>query len=81
MGDLQRRVAERRPDAAAPGRGCALAWLAYFTIADLDAAATGIPASGGQVIVPAMAVPSGRILVATDPQGAAFALFEGEVDS
>jgi predicted enzyme related to lactoylglutathione lyase len=64
------------PDASAPSH-----WLAYFTIADLDAAATGIPARGGQVLVPPMVVPSGRILVATDPQGAAFALFEGEVDS
>ena len=36
--------------------------------------------NGGRVIVPATAIPAGRFLVATDPQGAAFALFEGEVD-
>ncbi len=32
------------------------------------------------VAVPPTAVPSGRILVARDPQGAHFALFEGDVD-
>jgi predicted enzyme related to lactoylglutathione lyase len=63
------------PDAGAPPH-----WLAYFTTADIDDGAARIPELGGQVLVPVMPVPSGRILVATDPQGAAFALFEGEVD-
>lgn len=55
-------------------------WLPYFTVADLDAAAATIAEAGGTVIVPATAIPAGRFLVARDPQGAYFALFEGEVD-
>ena len=55
-------------------------WLVYFTAADLDAAAEAIGRLGGRLLVAPMAIPSGRIAVAEDPQGAAFALFEGEVD-
>jgi predicted enzyme related to lactoylglutathione lyase len=55
-------------------------WLAYFTAADLDAAGTTIAGTGGAVLVPPLAIPSGRILVAQDPRGARFALFEGDVD-
>jgi predicted enzyme related to lactoylglutathione lyase len=32
------------------------------------------------VLVAPLDIPAGRILVAQDPQGAHFALFEGEVD-
>jgi uncharacterized protein len=56
------------------------AWLAYFTIADIDASAGKIAELGGRVLVGPVPIPAGRILVATDPQGAAFALFEGEVE-
>jgi predicted enzyme related to lactoylglutathione lyase len=55
-------------------------WLAYFTVESMDAANGRIPELGGKVLVPPMEVPAGRILVAGDPQGAVFALFEGEVD-
>jgi hypothetical protein len=55
-------------------------WLAYFAVDGLDAAAARIGELGGQVVVPATAVPSGRFLVARDPQGAFFALIEGELD-
>jgi predicted enzyme related to lactoylglutathione lyase len=55
-------------------------WLVYFTAADLDEAAEVIEREGGAVMVPAMVIQSGRILVARDPQGAYFALFEGAVD-
>jgi predicted enzyme related to lactoylglutathione lyase len=55
-------------------------WLAYFTVESMDAANGRIPELGGNVLVPPMEVPAGRILVAGDPQGAVFALFEGEVD-
>ena len=55
-------------------------WLVYFTTPDLDAAAQAIGRLGGRVVVAPMAVPGGRIAVAQDPQGAAFALFEGDVD-
>ena len=66
---------ELPPDGGAPPH-----WLAYFTTADIDSAAARIPELGGNLLVPTMAIPSGRILVAGDPQGAVFALFEGEVD-
>ena len=55
-------------------------WLVYFTVEDLDAAAGRIGELGGNVVVAPMEVPGGRILVATDPQGAAFALFSGRTD-
>ena len=55
-------------------------WLVYFTAADLEDAARTLEREGGQVVVSAMSVEAGRILVARDPQGAHFALFEGEVD-
>ena len=55
-------------------------WLVYFTTTDLDASAAKIGDLGGQITVPPMPIESGRILVAQDPQGAYFALFEGEVD-
>lgn len=55
-------------------------WLAYFTSADLDRATARTGELGGAVLVPATAIASGRILVAADPRGASFALFEGQVD-
>jgi uncharacterized protein len=55
-------------------------WLAYFTTTDIDAAAERILALGAPVLVKPMAVPGGRILVAVDPQGAAFAMFQGRTD-
>ena len=56
-------------------------WLVYFTAEDLDASAESIGELGGTVMVPPMNVPpEGRILVAQDPQGAHFALFEGRTD-
>ena len=63
------------PEAPAPPH-----WLVYFTSPDLDVAAETIGRLGGSVVFPPMAIQSGRILVARDPQGAYFALFEGEVD-
>jgi uncharacterized protein len=63
-----------------PNGGAPPHWLAYFTTADIDAAAGRIPELGGNVLVSVMSIPSGRILVASDPQGAVFALFEGDVD-
>lgn len=63
-----------------PGAGAPPHWLAYFTVADLDAAAEKIAGSGGTVLVAPLDIPAGRLLVAQDPQGAHFALFEGEVD-
>jgi uncharacterized protein len=56
-------------------------WLVYFGIEDVDGAAEQIRSGGGTVMVGPMDVPpSGRILVAQDPQGAVFALFAGRFD-
>jgi predicted enzyme related to lactoylglutathione lyase len=55
-------------------------WLAYFTIADIDASAAKVAELGGRVVVGPAPIPSGRIAVALDPQGAVFALFEGDVE-
>jgi predicted enzyme related to lactoylglutathione lyase len=63
------------PDAPAPSH-----WLVYFGSEGVDDDAGRIGELGGLVIVPPMRIPSGRILVAQDPQGAVFALFSGEFD-
>ena len=55
-------------------------WLCYFGTADLDATVANIAELGGQVVVEPTAVPTGRFAVASDPQGAFFAVFQGEFD-
>lgn len=55
-------------------------WLVYFAVEDVEAAAAKVRELGGEVIVPPMDVPAGRITVARDPQGAVFGLFAGELD-
>jgi predicted enzyme related to lactoylglutathione lyase len=55
-------------------------WLVYFGSADVDADAGRIGDAGGQVMVPPLDVPGGRILVAQDPQGAVFGLLGGRFD-
>jgi len=53
------------------------AWTLYFRSADNEAAAASIAASGGTVVVPPMAIgPLGSMLVAQDPTGAFFGLWE-----
>ena len=63
------------PEAGAPSH-----WLVYVGIDDIGAAAEQIGSSGGQVMIPPREVPGGRILVAQDPQGAIFALWDGGFD-
>jgi uncharacterized protein len=55
-------------------------WLAYFGSDSVDDDAGRIGELGGQMIVPPMPVPGGRILVAQDPQGAVFGLIDGRFD-
>jgi uncharacterized protein len=62
------------------GPGAPPAWLVYRTTADLDSSVARIGELGGQIMLEPTAIQSGRIAVAQDPQGAVFALFEGEVD-
>ena len=64
----------------APDTGAPSHWLVYFTSADLEASTSRVRELGGRVLVEPMVVPGGRIAVAQDPPGAAFGLFEGEVD-
>jgi predicted enzyme related to lactoylglutathione lyase len=56
-------------------------WLVYFTIASLDDTVKKIREAGGSVIAGPMTTPVGRVAAVRDPQGAAFALFEGETDA
>jgi predicted enzyme related to lactoylglutathione lyase len=54
-------------------------WLPYFTAESVTATAGTAREAGGQVLAEAE-VPAGRIALILDPQGAPFAIFEGEVD-
>ena len=54
--------------------GVAPRWVAYFAVADCDAAAVRAAELGGQVAVPPAYAPPGRLAVITDPQGAAFTI-------
>lgn len=44
-------------------------WMGYLYVADVDAEAAEIVEEGGQVLMPAMDLPVGRIAMVTDPQG------------
>jgi uncharacterized protein len=55
-------------------------WLTYFTVPSCDAAAGKVRELGGRVLAGPLDLGAGRIAVVSDPQGAAFALFEGETD-
>jgi uncharacterized protein len=64
-----------RPETSMPAN-----WVAYFTVASLDDALEQARGSGASVFVEPVTLPAGRFAVLADPQGAAFCLFEGEVD-
>jgi uncharacterized protein len=55
-------------------------WLPFFTVTDADAAAETVREGGGRVLVEPSEIPAGRFAVFADPAGAAFAVFEGEVE-
>jgi len=55
-------------------------WLAYFTTSDLEASIAKTSELGGVLVAGPMPGGPGNIAVAQDPQGAYFALYEGEVD-
>lgn len=55
-------------------------WLVYFTVSSCEETANLTRELGGEVLSEPMEVGAGRISVLKDPQGAAFAVFEGEVD-
>lgn len=55
-------------------------WLTYFTVTSCDAAAAKVGELGGEVLAGPLDLGAGRIAVLSDPQGAVFAIFEGETD-
>ena len=55
-------------------------WLVYFATEQLEDTLSKVGASGGETVVSPMDVPGGRIAVARDPQGAYFALWQGQLD-
>jgi predicted enzyme related to lactoylglutathione lyase len=55
-------------------------WLVYFGSDDVQAHADQIGATGGTVMMPKTPVPGGAIVIAQDPAGATFGLFEGRFD-
>jgi predicted enzyme related to lactoylglutathione lyase len=55
-------------------------WLVYFSVAKADEAATAVAEAGGRVLAGPLDVAVGRIAIAADPQGAVFALWEGQAD-
>jgi predicted enzyme related to lactoylglutathione lyase len=55
-------------------------WLPYFTVSSRDATLEKARELGGTVFAGPLDLPSGKIAVLGDPQGAAFAIFEGETD-
>jgi predicted enzyme related to lactoylglutathione lyase len=55
-------------------------WLPYFTTAAVAGTAAAARDAGGQVLAEGVEVPAGRIGILLDPQGAPFAVFEGDVD-
>lgn len=67
------------PMAEAPGDATPY-WIPYFTVASCDGAAERTGELGGGILAGPMDVPAGRIAALMDPQGAALAVFEGDVD-
>ena len=55
-------------------------WVPYFAVASVDDAVAKAGGIGGNVIVQPMTVPAGRFAGIADPQGAVFAVFEGDFD-
>jgi len=52
-------------------------WLAYFAVDDCDAAAARIQSLGGRLMMEPVDIPKvGRFTVASDPQGATFAIIK-----
>jgi uncharacterized protein len=63
-----------------PERGLPPNWLPYFSVASVEDAARRANQEGGRVLVAASEIAIGRFALLADPQGAAFAVFEGDTD-
>jgi predicted enzyme related to lactoylglutathione lyase len=55
-------------------------WLVYFAVEDIDAAVARVTEHGGAVLGEPTDIGIARIAVAADPQGALFALYDGQLD-
>ncbi|HET7272480.1 MAG TPA: VOC family protein [Rubrobacter sp.] len=55
-------------------------WLSYFTVSSRDGTVEKVQELGGALLAGPLDLPAGKIAVLADPQGAAFAVFEGETD-
>ena len=55
-------------------------WLVYLATDDLDSAVAKVGELGGSTMVDAMDIGIARIAVVQDPQGAAFALYDGQLE-
>jgi predicted enzyme related to lactoylglutathione lyase len=63
-----------------PERGTPPEWLPYFTVESVDDVARQAERAGARLVQPTTVTDSARLAVIEDPQGAAFAAFEGETD-
>ena len=70
----------RKMSAEEVGQGVPPNWMPYFTVDSSEQAVARVDELGGAVKVPTTEVPALKFTVVHDPQGAFFALFEGEVD-
>lgn len=55
-------------------------WLVYFGVEDLDAALARVRDRGGAVHTGPIDIQMARIAIVADPQGAVFALYDGEME-
>jgi predicted enzyme related to lactoylglutathione lyase len=55
-------------------------WIPYFTVSSCDETVEKARVLGGTLFAGPLDLPAGRIAVVGDPQGAAFAIFEGPTD-
>jgi predicted enzyme related to lactoylglutathione lyase len=55
-------------------------WVPYFAVSSLGETVSNVEAGGGQKLAGPIPMPSGQIAVLRDPQGAVFALWEGELE-
>jgi uncharacterized protein len=56
-------------------------WFPYFAVADVEATAQAAEAAGGKPFMGPVDIPNGgRFTLLQDPQGAAFAIFQGDFD-
>ena len=60
--------------------GVAPRWVVYFAVTDCDAAVALAAGLGGQVAVPPVDAPPGRLAVIADPQGAPFTIIKLAAD-